>query len=220
MKQRARKQFAVLGMGRFGASLACRLCERGHEVLAVDKSIALTDEIAPHVTQAVCADAVEEGVLETLGVRNYDAVVVSIGQNVRDSILVTVLCKEQGVRRLIAKATDELHAAVLRKVGADRVVFPERDMGQRLALSLERQNYIDMIDLDAQHQLMELTAPVQWCGQTLAALDIRRRWGVNVIAIQRAGRLIVSPRAEEAIRPEDVLLVLGRGEDIDAIDER
>lgn len=220
MKRRSGKQFAVLGLGRFGTSLAVSLCKRGHEVLAVDQDQSLVDEIAPFVTQAVCANAAEEGVLAALGVRNCDAAVVAIGQDVRSSILVTVLCKELGIGTVVAKATDALHAAVLQKVGADRVVFPERDMGQRVALSLERKNFIDVIDLNAEYRLMELTAPEKWCGRTLKLLDVRRRWGVNVIAIQRSGRFIVSPGADETICRDDALLVLGKSSDMDMIDER
>ena len=130
MRKSSKKQFLVLGLGRFGGSLARSLCKMGHEVLAVDTDAETVEDIAPYVTQAVQANATDEEALQTMGVNNFDVAVVGIGA-IRDSILVTVLCKEAGVPYVLAKAMDDLHAKVLRKVGADRVVFPERDMGDR-----------------------------------------------------------------------------------------
>ncbi|HPR78315.1 MAG TPA: TrkA family potassium uptake protein, partial [Candidatus Limiplasma sp.] len=147
------KQYMVLGLGRFGESLAKSLYKQGHEVLAIDSDEELVDAIAPYVTQAIRIDATDEGALQSLGVRNFDAAIVSIGQNMRDSILVCVLLKELGVPYLIAKATDELHAKVLRKVGVDRVIFPERDMGMRLAKSLLTPNVLELMDLSDDYQL-------------------------------------------------------------------
>ena len=217
MRRHDRKQFAVLGLGRFGLSLAVALGETGCDVLAVDKRDDLVQEAVPHVTQAITADATDDGVLEALGLRNFDAAVVSIGQNVRDSILVAVQCKELGAPYVVAKANDARHASVLRKVVVDRVVFPERDMGQRMARSLLRPNYIDTLDLADDYQLIEIAAPSEWCGKTLMETDVRRNFSVNVIAIHRAHGFIVSPTADETIRSGDELLVLGQAKDINAI---
>lgn len=217
MRNRDRKQFAVLGLGRFGLSLAAALSDMGCDVLAVDKRDDLTQEAAQFVTQAITADATDDSVLESLGLRNFDAAIVSIGQNVRDSILVAVQCKELGAPFVVAKANDARHASVLRKIGVDKVVFPERDMGQRMARSLLRPNYIDTLDLADDYQLIEIAAPTAWCGKTLMETDVRRNFSVNVIAIHREHGFIVSPAADETIRPGDELLVLGRVKDIDAI---
>lgn len=219
MRKNEKKQFIVLGIGSFGKSLAIALSKMGYDVLAVDKRDDVVADIAPYVTQAVTADATDEDVLESLGIRNFDVAVVSIGQNVRDSILVAVQCKEFGVPYVMAKAIDDLHAKVLRKVGADKVVFPERDMGQRMARALLRPNYIDMIDLEDDYQMVEISAPQSWCGKTLAELNIRRNYSVNVIAVHRGHTFIVSPAADEQFMAGDELLVLGRTDDIDAISQ-
>ena len=212
------KQYLVLGLGRFGESLAKSLYKLGHEVLAVDSDAELVDAIAPYVTQAVQIDATDEGALQSLGVRNFDAAIVSIGQNMRDSILVCVLLKELEVPYLIAKATDELHAKVLRKVGVDRVVFPERDMGMRLAKSLLTPNVLEMIDLSDDHQLVEIILPMKWAGETISGVDVRRKYGISILAIHRGGEFIVSPTPDRQFETGDILLVLGQKDDIDNLD--
>lgn len=214
-----RKQYLVLGLGRFGDSLARNLCKLGHEVLAVDKDTELVEALAPYVTQAVQADATEEAALEALGIRNFDAAIVAIG-NVRDSILVSVLCKEAGVPYVVAKAVDELHAKVLRKVGVDRVIYPERDMGLRVAKSLVSPNFLEMIELNNEYALVEVRCPEEWCDQSLMALNIRRNWGVSIIAIHRNKDFLVSPGADAVLHSGDVLLVLGTQKAIDKINEK
>lgn len=212
------KQFLVLGLGRFGTSVARTLCELGQEVVAIDSDEALVTAIAPYVTQAMQLDATDEAALSTLGVQNFDAAVVSIGQNTRDSILVSVLLKELGVSFLIAKANDELHAKVLRKIGADRVVFPERDMGARVARSILTPNVIDLMNLSGDHQIIEIRLPSQWAGNSILALNVRRRYGINILAIRRDGRFLISPAPDLQLEPDDVLLVMGRSEDIEKLE--
>lgn len=217
MKRRQKEQFIVLGLGRFGASIARSLNEMGYEVMAVDSDEGLVQNAAPYATQAVQADATDEEALRALGVQNYDVAVVAIG-NVRDSILVTVLCKEAGIPQVVAKATDDLHAKVLRKVGATRVVFPERDMGMRVAKSLVTPNILDMMALTDGYQIAEVTAPEAWQGRTLAQVNVRRDYGLSILAIQRDGGLIASPGAETVFVQRDVLLVLGKQENIAAME--
>ena len=212
------KQYLVLGLGRFGESLAKSLHKMGHEVLAVDEDEELVEAIAPYVTQAVQIDATDEGALHALGVRNFDAAIVSIGQNMRDSILVCVLLKELGVPYLIAKATDDLHAKVLRKVGVDRVVFPERDMGMRLAKSLLTPNVLELIDLSDDYQLVETILPQKWVGNTIIGVDVRKRFGISILAIHRGGQFIVSPAPDFAFDAGDILLVLGKKDDIENLE--
>ncbi len=212
-----KKQFLVLGLGRFGASVAESLCKLGHEVLAVDADEQLVEDVAPFVTQAVQADATDEDALESLGVQNFDAAIVSIGSNIRDSILVSVLCKEMGVPFVAAKAVDELHAKVLRKVGVDRVIFPERDMGQRFAKSLVAPNILELVELSDDYEIAEVLAPAAWCGKTLAEINVRRNYGVSVIAIRRGEGLIASPGADEVPQKDDVLVLMGKTKDIDRI---
>ena len=219
MRKSSRKQYLVMGLGRFGGSLARSLCKMGHEVLAVDTDAETVEDIAPYVTQAIQANATDEDALQTMGVSNFDVAVVGIGA-IRDSILVTVLCKEAGVPYVLAKAVDDLHAKVLRKVGADRVVFPEREMGQRVARSLVMPNILDLMELSDGFQVAEVVAPDSWCGRTLVEINVRRNYGVSVIAIHRGKDFLASPGADTMLREGDVLLVLGKQASIDAIEQQ
>jgi trk system potassium uptake protein len=211
------KQFMVLGMGLFGSSLAKTLHEMGHEVLAVDSDADLVESIAPYVTQAVQIDATDEAALQELGVRNFDAVIVSIGKNMRDSILVCVIIKDLGAPYLIAKATDEIHAKVLRKIGVDRVVFPERDMGVRVAKSLITPNVLEMMEFSGDYRLIEIILPSKWVGNSILEVDVRRKYGISILAIQRDGQFIVSPSPDAVFETGDILLVLGQKDDINNI---
>lgn len=219
MKSR-KKQFLVLGLGRFGASLARHLCQLGHEVLAVDMREDHVEAIAPYVTQAIQADATNEEALESMGVRNFDAAIVTIGQNIRDSILVSVLCKEKGVPMVMAKAVDDLHAKVLEKVGVDRVVFPEQDMGQRVARSLVTPGILDLMEISEEYQIAETSVPSAWLNKTLMEINVRRNYGLSVIGIRRGTRFLASPGADTRLEAEDVLIVLGKHQDVIAIEGR
>lgn len=211
--------YLVFGLGRFGSSLARSLCEQGQQVLAVDSSEEQVQSIAPYVTEAVQLDATDEAALATLEVSSFDGAVVSIGENVRDSVLICVLLKEMGIPHLIAKANDELHAKVLLKIGVDRVVFPERDMGERVARSIVTPGVLDLMQLDDDCQIVEILLPEKWANNTLVGLNIRRRYGISVLAIHRDGGYIVSPSADLQLQKDDTLLVLGRTEDIESLDE-
>ena len=212
------KQYLVLGLGRFGMSIAKTLCELGQEVLAVDSDAELVNDIAPHVTQAMQLDATNEDVLATLGVNNFDAAIVSIGQNTRDSILVCVILKELGVPYLIAKANDDLHAKVLRKIGADRVIFPERDMGARVARSILTPNVLDLMNLSDDYQIIEIRVPSKWVGNSIIGLNVRRHYGLNILAIHRQERFLVSPAPDMLFASGDTLLVMGKKEDIERLE--
>ena len=212
------KQYLVFGLGRFGSSMARALCAQGQEVLAVDSDQELVNQIAPHVTQALQLDATDEEALRSLGVKNFDAAVVAIGQNTRDSILVSVLLKEMCIPYLVAKANDDLHAKVLRKIGADRVIFPERDMGARLARSIITPNVLELMNLSDDYQIMEIRVPERWVGDTIIGVNVRRKYGVNILAIHRADRFLVSPAPDMAFVEGDTLLVMGKREDIERLD--
>ena len=208
------KQYLVLGLGRFGTSLAKTLAELGQEVMAVDEDESLVNAIAPYVTQAMQLDATDETALQTLGISNFDAAIVSIGQNTRDSILVCVLLKELGVPYLIAKANDELHAKVLRKIGVDRVVFPERDMGARLARAILAPTVLDLMNLSDDYQIVEIRVPSRWVDNSIIGVNVRRHYGVNILAIHRRGQFLVAPAPDMLFEAEDTLLVMGRKDDL------
>ncbi|MEF9879048.1 MAG: TrkA family potassium uptake protein [Clostridia bacterium] len=213
------KQFLVLGLGRFGRSLAKSLYSLGQEVLAVDSEEQPVNEIAPFVTQALQLNATDEAALSTLGVTNFDAAIVSIGENTRDSILVCVLLQELGVPYLVAKANDELHAKVLRKLGVNRVVFPERDMGARVARSIITPNVLELMDLSDDYQMMEIRLPNQWAGHTIMGVNVRRKYGVSILAVHRNERFLVAPAADMQFVWGDTLLVMGKKADIELLGE-
>ncbi|GAB6273204.1 MAG: TrkA family potassium uptake protein [Peptococcaceae bacterium] len=207
------KQFAVIGLGRFGSSLARALSRMGYEVLAIDTSEENVNDITDEITYAVQMDALEEKALKSMGIRNFDAVIVAIGQDIQASILVTVMLKEMGVKKVIAKAQTELHGKVLEKVGADLVVFPERDMGERLAHTLiAADNIMDLINLSPDYSIIELKTPPTFIGKTLQETALRKEFGITVIAIRRGSEVIISPEAKQAIRENDILVAIGRNE--------
>lgn len=210
-----RKQFVVIGMGRFGQSVARCLTAMGKEVLVVDKNEEFINDIAPYVTHAVQADATDEKALNALGLRNFDAAVVTIGDDIQASILVTLLCKEMGIGYVVAKAQTDLHAKVLLKIGADKVVFPERDMGMRLAHNLAAANVIDYIQVSGDLNVLEIAAVGQWTNKSLIELDFRKKFGVNVMAIKKEdGKVNTAPHGEDVIEKGDVLIVVGQTADI------
>ncbi|HAG08094.1 MAG TPA: potassium uptake system protein [Desulfotomaculum sp.] len=207
------KQFAVIGLGRFGSSLARALSRMGYEVLAIDTSEENVNDITDEITYAVQMDALEENALKSMGIRNFDAVIVAIGQDIQASILVTVMLKEMGVKKVIAKAQTELHGKVLEKVGADLVVFPERDMGERLAHTLiAADNIMDLINLSPDYSIIELKTPPGFIGKTLQETALRKEYGITVIAIRRGLEVIISPEAKQVIRENDILVAIGRND--------
>lgn len=211
----AKKQFIVIGMGRFGQSVAKALASLGQEVLAVDSDEALVGEIAPYVTHAVQADAADEKALAALGIRNFDVAVVTIGDNIQASILVTMLCKEMGVGFVLAKAVSELHGKVLYKTGADRVVYPERDMGMRVAHNLADSNILDYIEIAGDLRIVDVAALPAWENKSLLELDFRKRYGLNVIAIKKKNKeMNTAPHGEDVIEKDDMLIVVGNKESI------
>ena len=215
---KAKKQFAVIGLGRFGTSVALTLQQLGHDVLAIDADEERVQKLSDEVTHVVQADTTDENALNALGLRNFDAVVVAIGEDVQANVATTLLLKEMGIPFIIAKARNALHGKMLEKIGADRVVYPERDMGQRVAHSLVSANVLDFIALSSELSLVEVTAPGVFVGRTLAEADMRVRYGVNVVAIKRYEDLIVPPQPDEVIHECDVLIVIGPTEGLQRLE--
>ena len=204
------KQFVVIGLGRFGTAVATELYKMGHEVLAVDRNMDLIEDIAGSVTHAVCADATDEAELAALGISNFDVAVVSIGTDLEASILVTMLCKEMGVEYVLTKASSDMHAKVLRRVGADKIVFPERDMGARVAYNLVSTSILDFIELSPDYSLVELEVPKAWIAASMKELNLRVNYGINVMAIRHAdGGITVAPQGADILRAKDVLVAIG-----------
>lgn len=203
------KSYMVIGMGRFGAEVARRLCQLGCEVLAVDTNSELIQTISPDVTHAVVADGRDKGVLRALGAAEFDCAVVGIGDSLADSVLITLNLKELGVPKVVCKAHDETHRQVLKKLGADQIVIPEQEQAYRLARSLSSQNVLDYIELSEDYGIIDLPAPDSWAGKSLRELNVRAKLGVNILAVKRDQAINVSPAADYAISKGDILVILG-----------
>lgn len=209
-----KKDFAVIGLGTFGGSICKELSKMGMEVLAIDKDEHIVADYSRIATQAVVADAKEEQVLRELGIWNFDHVIVAIGNDIQSSILITIMLKELGVKKVTAKALNDIHEKVLRKVGADHVVHPERDMGRRLAHNLISSNVLEYLALSDKYSIVELQVNGPIVGRSLIDLNVRARYGINVVAIKRNDDLIVSNVAEEILQEYDILVAIGSDEDI------
>ncbi len=203
------KSYVVIGLGRFGASLAQQLCKLGAEVLALDVRGDLVQQIAQNVTHAVVGDAQDKEVLRALGVRNLDCAIIAIGDNLAASVLITMNLKELGVPFVVCKAHDDTHRRVLEKLGVDRVLIPEQESAQRLARTLNSHNVLDYIELSEDFGILDVPAPTGWVGKTLRELNVRAKLGVNIIAVENGGKTNVSPSADYAVCAGDTLVVLG-----------
>lgn len=211
---KGKKQFAVLGLGRFGRSVAINLYKLGHDVLAVDSDEECVQNVVDQVTHAVTADVTDEEALKALGIRNFDVVVIAIGQDIQASILATLLIREMNSGTLIVKAQDELHGKVLEKIGADKVIFPERDMGLRVAHHLVSPNILEYIELSDDYSIVEIRAAGAMIGKSLRELDIRAKYRCNVLGIKNGKKMNISPHADDKIGESDILVVVGLNQDL------
>ncbi|CQR73977.1 Ktr system potassium uptake protein A [Sporomusa ovata DSM 2662] len=213
------KQFAVIGLGRFGTSVATTLFKLGYDVLAIDVNEEQVQKISETVTHVVQADTTDENSLKALGIRNYDVVIVAVGSDIQANVLTTLLLKELGIKYIVAKAINELHGKMLAKIGADRVVYPERDMGLRVAHSLVSTNVLEYIELSPDLSVAEITAPKILVGHSLAETNLRVKYELNVVAIKRNEVLLVPPPSDEKIKAGDILILVGQTKGIQKLEE-
>ena len=202
------KQYIVVGLGRFGRAIAETLCQDGAEVLGVDCKMDMVERMRDELTQTIQMDAMDRDALETLGVQDFDIVFVTMGSDIRASGTIVLLLKELGARRVIAKAHDEFHGRMLEKLGADQVLFPERDMGRRVAHSLVSGNVIEFMELSTQYSMAEIRPRPEWIGKTLASLAMRSSMDINVVAIRNGNEVNAMPQPESVIQEDDVMLVV------------
>lgn len=215
-----KKNFAVIGLGRFGGSICRTLSEEGFEVLAIDKNEERVNEFAMIASHAAVGDTTDEAVLKSLGIRNFDHVIVAIGDDIQSSILTTLILKELGVTHITVKAQNDYHEKVLVKIGADKVVHPERDMGRRIAHNMSSSSVLDYLELSDDHSIVEIVANGKIGGHSIIELDIRKKYGLNIVAIKRGLDIIVSPKPNEEIQVNDVLIVIGTDDDIDRFERK
>lgn len=211
------KQYIVIGCGRFGSSVASTMHLLGHQVMAIDKNEDSVQSVSDKVTHSLIVDVTDEQALRSLGLGNFDVAVVAIGSDIRASIMATLIAKEMGVELIICKAKDELQAKVLYKIGADRVVFPERDMGVRVAHNLVSDNILDHIELDPEYSIVEIVTPNSWVGKTLVELELRARYEITVLAIKTGKNINVTPSPDEELIAGSILVILGQNTSITAI---
>ncbi|MGJ9383822.1 potassium channel family protein [Salipaludibacillus sp. CF4.18] len=220
MVKQKKKQFVVIGLGRFGGSICEELVDQGNEVLAIDKDEHTVSEFSKIATQTLVADSTDEVTLRSVGVRNFDTVFVAIGDDIQSSILTTLLLKELGIKNICVKAKNIYHHKVLEKIGADHIVHPEKDMGKRIAQSYSDENVIDFIELSEEYSIVELVATSKLEGNTIVGLDIRARYGITIIAIKKDGAINVSPEPEYQIKKGELLIVIGHKKEIKRFEEK
>jgi len=211
------KTALVIGLGKFGMSVAEELCSEGIEVLGVDTNDEIVKRAAGILTHAIVADAEEEDVLKSIGVQDFDCVILAIANHIQESILITILLKELGAKNIIVKAQSALHSRVLKKLGADTVVMPEHDMGKRLAQKLVSNSIMDYIELSEEYSIAEIGAKKDWYDKTLKQLGMRDKYGANVIAVKNNERITIAPGAAYVIKPDDALVIVAANDDIDKL---
>lgn len=210
------RQYAVIGLGRFGSSVAKKLYEAGQEVMGIDIDEEKVEDAELKLTHAVVADTTEEETLKSIGIRNFDTVIVAIGNDMQSSILTTMLLKELGVKKVISKALSKHHGKVLEKIGADVVIFPERDMGERVAHQLLAPNVLNYIELSREYSIEEMKIPESLMGKSLRDLDLRAKYNISAIAILTNNGIIISPSPDEVIYQDDILVLIGNTDDLAA----
>ncbi len=213
------KNYVVFGLGKFGKSVAETFAENGKEVLAIDKRADIIQDIADDVTHAVQADVTDEDALKAIGIGNFEVAVIAISNNIQASIMATILAKEMGVKLIVAKAQNDVHKRVLEKVGADRVVFPEREIGVRIANNLISNNFIDFVELSEDYSIVEIGTLPNWVGKSLKELNIRASYHINVMAVRRDDVLSITPGPDLVIEETDILIVIGSNDDLRKIKE-
>lgn len=214
-----KRSFIVVGCGRFGYSVATRLFEMGYDVMAIDNDEETVQDLSDKVTYSVQADATDATALSELGVQNFDVAVISIASDVQSSILATILVKEMGVNYVVCKAKDNLQAKVLYKIGADKVVFPEKDMGIKVANSLVSKNVVDYFDIDSDYAIAEIKLPSSYFDKKIKDIPLRQTYDLNIVGIKDEEGIRFNPDAKKVLKEGEVLIVIGTRDMIQKFEE-
>ncbi len=213
-----KRNFVIIGLDRFGYNLAIHLEKCGHEVVGIDEDQEKVDRVADLITHAAVGDPTDKDVLQALDVTQADMAIVALTEDIQSGVLVTMILKEMGMKNVIAESTSELHGRILQKVGADRVIFPEKDMGIRLAKSLGHNSIMDYIDLSDEYSIIEMCVPEEWAGKTLTELHLRTRYNINVIAFRaQNGELSINPDPAVPLDKDSHMVVIGHNMTIDKL---
>lgn len=211
------KSYIVLGLGRFGKSIAKALYDMGYDVVGADINEKLVDEFSRHITHAVQADITSEDFLRSMDIKRYDAAIVAVGSNIQISILVTVLLKEMNAKFVLVKAQDDFQEKILYKIGADKVILPEKEIGIKAARNLATDNFFDMIEISPEYSITSVSPPNSWLGKTLNELSARKLYGINIIAVKDATNKCIIPDANTVIESGSIITVMGNNNDLDRL---
>ena len=211
------KSYAVFGLGRYGRAVARELLNNGADVLAVDQDRRIVDELVGEIPICKCADVTEAGVIKQLGISNIDIVIISMAKNFEASVMTTMLCKEAGVKKVIVKCSNEDHYKILKKIGADEVVFPEYDSGIRLAKNIISSGFIDIADISENISVLELDIKPDWVGKTLRELELRKKYNINVMAFKENGKIDIAVNPDTVINPDMKMIVMANQKEINRI---
>lgn len=214
-----KRSFCIIGLGRFGMTLTVTLAEMGHEVMVIDNDPDTINMLTDIVEHAVIGDATNELLLRSSGVKDYDVVVISLSEKMDDSILITLMLKDMGVKYVIARANSDPHKRILEKIGADRIIFPEQDMGEKVAYMLDKSNVLEYIEFSNEYSIAEINVPKPWIGKNIIDLAVRRKYDVTIIAVknQSDNKVHVSPSPQRDFLGGDLVTLMGANESVDKI---
>ena len=205
---KTKKTYAVFGLGRYGTAVAKELVDNGMEVIAIDSEQKIVNDVAAYLPVCKCADVTDSEVISRLGIGNIDTVIVCMASNLEASVMAVTLCKEAGVKTVIAKCANEMQQKILLRVGADQVVFPENESGIRLAKNLLSSGFIDMISLSKDVSIVEIDVKKEWCGKNLIELNLRKKYGFNIVAIKKGENINANITPEQVLDAETTLIVI------------
>ena len=214
------KSVLVIGMGRFGINLATELKKLGNQVMVVDKHEEMIDKISPDFPDCHIGDCTNENVLKSLDVKSFDLCFVTIGTNFESSLVITILLKKLGAKRIIAKASQDIQASILKNIGADEVIYPERDIAQGLAVKFSASNVFDYIELSDEYGIFEIPVNPQWIGLTIIQADVRKKHKLNIIAVKNGENMSVSPPADYVFRENDHIIVVGKPDNVTKLTDK
>ena len=204
-----KKSYAVFGLGRYGLAVARELVAGGAEVLAIDQSESIVNSLTAEIPLCKCADVTDPDVLRQLDIGSFDTVIIAMAGSLEATVMATMLCKELGVKTVIVKCANEMHQKILSRVGADQVVFPETESGVRMAKNLLSAGFVDLLEMSRDVSMVEVSVQPEWVGKSLLELNLRRKYGINIVAIREGGRVSVTIDPEKPLSKEARLLVIG-----------
>lgn len=210
-----KKQYVVFGIGRFGASVARTLEENGCQVIVVDKDHEKIQMIADEVSYAMTADVEDPEAIESLGLKNVDGAIITMVNNMEASIVSAMMCQDLGVNYIVARAKNDMHGRILEKIGVTKVVYPEQEMGERIGRYIAAGDFMDWIALSPEFSLVELPMPQEWVGKSLVELDVRKKFGFNIVGIRKGSEMILQFSPNAPLEKDTILFVIGKNEDLE-----